>query len=241
MHNPKRNIIISGLTAAGKTTHAKLLCQEFKLRYVSASQILLRLAGLRADLPPDFWVTREGRAVSDRVSWQQIDDEFRAVEAKARCTVFDCQSLPWLCSTDCMSIWIGSSLQSRIMKAMISHRNTSRLTPSQVAEGLAAKDLHARDQIFRNYGVNLFSNRAPFRLIVDISSFIEAPTEAAARVSIARAHAIISSAVGCYLYNSSVYSREFRRQLVLNEDVIVQSLSEINLSDADPPLGQDEP
>jgi HAD superfamily hydrolase (TIGR01509 family) len=97
-----------------------------------------------------------------------------------------------------------------------------------VAEGVVAKDLHARDQILQSYGVDLFSSRAPFRLIIDISSFIAAPTEAAAHVSISRAHEILSSAVGYYLCTSAVYRREFRRHVVLNKDIIAQSIMEIS-------------
>ncbi|MGA2896392.1 MAG: hypothetical protein ABSE27_02195, partial [Acidobacteriaceae bacterium] len=40
------NICISGLTAAGKTTHSHLLAGEFGLTYVSGSQIQLNFLGL---------------------------------------------------------------------------------------------------------------------------------------------------------------------------------------------------
>ena len=196
-----RNVIISGLTAAGKTTHSKMLCEQYGLKYVSASQILLNLAGLPPEQPLDFWVTSEGREISKRISWDEIDNESRRIESEADETVFDCQTLPWLCSKRCLVLWIESSLPSRIMKAIVSYNGKSRLNALEVEKGITSKDRFAQEQIFVKYGVDLFQDRAPFNFIIDISSFITAPTEEASLSSITNAHKIISSAVGWYLYN----------------------------------------
>lgn len=194
-----RNILIAGLTSAGKTTHAKLLAQEYGLQYISASTIMLKLAGLPTEQPFDFWVTPEGLHLSKSMSWRSIDDECRRIEASSSDTVFDTWSMPWLCSRKCMAIWLESSLRSRVMKAHISHKGQSKLTDNEVEENLKAKDDFAREKIFENYGIDLFQNRTPFNLIVDISDFIAAPTQTASQASIRDAHEIISSAVGWYL------------------------------------------
>lgn len=48
------SVCISGLTAAGKTTHSHLLAGEFGLIYVSASQIQLNFLGLSPRDCPEF-------------------------------------------------------------------------------------------------------------------------------------------------------------------------------------------
>jgi CMP/dCMP kinase len=197
-----RNVFISGLTSAGKTTHAKLLSQEYGLQYVSASTILLKLAGLSAEQPLDFWVTPQGLQLSESMSWKEIDDECRRLESVCIDTVFDTWSMPWLCNRKGMVIWLESSLPSRIMKAHVSHRGQSSLSNQKVEENLKAKDNLARTKMLEHYSVDLFEDRTPFNLILDITDFIIAPTQAASEVSIKNAHEIISSAVGWYLYGN---------------------------------------
>lgn len=207
------NIVISGLTAAGKTTHAKLLCEEYGIQYVSASQILLKLAGLQPEQPPDFWVTPQGRELPRRISWVQIDNEFRRIESESEHVVFDCQSLPWLCSRESMCIWLDSSFETRLMKAIVSHKGGSNLTEQEVVRAVKAKDRFAQEQILSNYNINLLHNREPFDFIFDISTFITAATEEASAVSVARAHKIISNAVGWYLYNDKRCGDQFKESL----------------------------
>lgn len=201
-HDSTQNILISGLTSAGKTTHAKLLAQEYGLQYISASTIMLKLAGLPTEQPLDFWVTPEGLNLSRSMSWIEIDNECRRIEANCNNTVFDTWSMPWLFSRKCMVIWIESSLESRVMKAHVSHKGQSKLTNAEVTKNLEVKDNFAREQILENYCVDLFQDRMPFNLIVDIGDLITAPTQAASLVSIRDAHEIISGAVGWYLFAS---------------------------------------
>lgn len=48
------NVIISGLTAAGKTTHRKILAEKFQLKYVSATETLVKSCGISGnDLHPN--------------------------------------------------------------------------------------------------------------------------------------------------------------------------------------------
>jgi cytidylate kinase len=220
MEKPQ-NIIISGLTAAGKTTHAKLLCEEYGLRYISASQILFNLAGIEGQQSFDFWLTPRGRELSRRMSWTEIDNEFRRLESELDRTVFDCQSLPWLRTKECMVIWIESSLTSRVMKAIVSYKGQSTLTSGEVEEGVKSKDRFAREQILTNYNIDLFQDREPFNFIVDISSFITAPTEEASRLSIQNAQEILSSAVGYYLYEDKIRRADLKEALETYGDAII--------------------
>ncbi len=169
------NIIISGLTASGKTTHAGLLARHYNLAYLSASQTMLKLAGLPARQAPDFWITRRGMALGRQVGWEQVDKEIRRAEAQCRQTVFDCLSLPWLHRQKCLVIWLESSLESRVMKAIVSHRGQNDLTPAQVEAKIRRKDQTARREILNHYQIDIFQDRTPFDLIIDTSRFITAP------------------------------------------------------------------
>jgi cytidylate kinase len=222
MATKTRNVIISGLTAVGKTTHCKLLAREYGLVHMSASQVKLKLSGLSTEQPPDFWVTSTGLELTGGTHWADVDDEFRRIESTRDNMVFDCLSLPWLHIRECMTIWLESSLESRTMKAVVSYRGESNLTFAAVKEGIQSKDELARRQMLERYGVNLFEDRSPFDLVVDISAFITAPTEQASRVSIDNAHEIISSAVGWYLKSDAESRKRFELCLSKYGDKVIQ-------------------
>jgi cytidylate kinase len=217
-----RNVIISGLTASGTTTHGKLLAQEYGLEYISASQTLLKLAGLRSDQPLDFWVTKEGLHLTKNTSWTQVDDEFCRLEAQSDTTLFDCLSLPWLHSQNCMVIWLESSLPARLMKAIVSHKGETDLTVHQVEKRIKRKDRLARNKIMEAYGVHIFRDRSPFDLIIDNSSFITAPTEGAAWLGIRKTQEILSSAVGWYLYADQSSWRRLQAALAVYGTQVIQ-------------------
>ncbi len=210
-----RNVIISGLTASGKTTHAKLLAQEYGLEYISASQILLKMAGLTTQQPLDFWVTPQGLQLSKQAPWSEVDEQFCRMEATYNEAIFDCLSLPWLHTKKCMVIWLESSLESRLMKAIVSHNGENNLSPAEVEKRIRTKDRVARHKIFEQYGVDIFRNRSPFDLIIDVSSLITAPTQNAASLGIQMAHEIMSSAVGWYLYEDKSCWKQLQASLAL--------------------------
>lgn len=209
------NVIISGLTAAGKTTLASLLARQYDLHYLSASQTMLKLAGLSARQSPDFWVTTEGMGLGRRIGWNQVDEEIRRVEGESHQTVFDCLSLPWVHRQKSLVIWLESSLSSRVMKAIVSHQGQNNLTPVEVKKKISLKDRMARQEILAHYGVDIFRDRSPFNLIIDVSGFITAPTEAAARLGIQQVGDIISSAVGWYIYRDRYHRKRFQSYLYI--------------------------
>jgi cytidylate kinase len=55
------NIAFAGLTAAGKTTHARRLAADLGYRYVSATDILLEILQVR-DPGADLWFTSSTRS-----------------------------------------------------------------------------------------------------------------------------------------------------------------------------------
>lgn len=216
------HIIISGLTAAGKTTHARLISQEFGLQYVSASQTMLKLDGQTIKQPLDFWVSGEGFRVAQSIPWRKVDQELCHLEASHNQMVFDCLSLPWLHSRQGLVIWLESSLPSRVMKAVVSHKGQCALPLPEVKERIKKKDRFARHQILEQYGVDIFKDRTPFNLIVDVSSFIKAPTEAAADRGIRQTHKIISTVVGWYLHEDRSCWRRLQVYLARYGSQVIQ-------------------
>jgi cytidylate kinase len=220
--NQAGNVIISGLTAAGKTTHAGLLARRYNLDYLSASQTMLKLAGLSIRQPPDFWVTEEGLGLGRKITWSQVDAEIRRVEEQGRHTIFDSLSLPWLCRQKCLVIWLESSLPSRVMKAIVSHRGQNNLTPAEVKEKISLKDWSARAKVLKQYGIDIFRDRSPFNLIIDVTRFISVPTAASARMGIKQVDDIISSAVGWYLYRDRYERKRFQAYLNIYGRRVIQ-------------------
>jgi cytidylate kinase len=217
------NIIISGLTAAGKTTHSHLLCEEHGFHYISASRILLGLAGLDAVQPLDFWVSPKGIELSKTFSWKDVDTEFQKIERASTNTVFDCQTLPWLQTRKGMSLWIDSSLESRVFKARVSYAGQSTLSDTEIRNKIIKKDELAQKHIFSNYGVDLFQDRKPFDLIIDISSFITEASVAASHISIRKSHEIIDNAVRWYLYGDNKSKMNLDKYFInYGEKVIIQ-------------------
>ena len=123
--------------------------------------------------------------------------------------------LGWLHRQKSLVIWLESSLASRVMKAVVSHRGQNNLTPAEVQEKIRLKDQSARQEILAHYGIDIFCDRTPFNLVIDVSHFITGPTEAAARLGIRHVDNIISSAVGWFLYRDRYSRKRFQAYLYI--------------------------
>ena len=97
---PERNIVISGLTAAGKTTHALLLAQELGYRYISATAIIADLAGVsRDEVGPGFW-QKYGDKIRKLRDTANQDAASEIVRQLAQGCVRLPRSAPWSRRTD---------------------------------------------------------------------------------------------------------------------------------------------
>lgn len=213
------NIIISGLTAAGKTTHCNLLAHKFQLEIVSASTLLARKGGIPISVDPTdskFWISGEGAALD---AWRKenkqidlaVDAELKKLSKRKHRAVFDAWGLPWISSAPAFRIWLGSSLESRLLKALVSHRWTPGMTDRALRNVLKRKDKRAREYFLAHYSFDLFHDREGFDLILDISAFIRKPHILSAKRSIRLADEILSSAVGWYLEKDETHRLNFTR------------------------------
>lgn len=122
------NVMVAGLTAAGKTMHSRILAERMGLRYESASGRLLDLLGENAAIVSDFWVTEEGRGARERQDLMaRVDEELAGLAGTESGIVFDTFGLPWVSRARAFRIRIDSTLTSRAWKAMVSHRHGAEL------------------------------------------------------------------------------------------------------------------
>lgn len=202
------NFVISGLTAAGKTTHSRLLAQQLGglgYTYLSASSLLLDKFNIVRDAPkrlPDYWISDEALALNQRrledpTFDQEVDRSLvDALEQGGRhLFVADVLGTPWLAKKRHKCVWLESSLKSRTMKAIVSYRGVLRYSVAEIERRIHAKDVFDHEYFARQYGIDLFGDRGPFDYVFDISEFIAAPTDEASRQSVSRADEMLSFVV----------------------------------------------
>lgn len=203
------SVCISGLTASGKTTHSHLLAGEFGLTYVSGSQILLNFLGVSPVQAKDFWITEEAKAFWNKNQFEQIDAELLRLESISEGYIFDTSTMPWRHQKRALCIWLESTLESRVIKSLVSHRGRGTFELESYRERISEKD-SATILLYKSlYSIAIGDDLSCFDLILDISSLITEPTLQASLHSIAITHRIIHPAVGWYLTGTE----EFRNQL----------------------------
>lgn len=205
------NIVVSGLTAAGKTTHALLLARQFGYDYVSASQLMLYRLGIDPDETNTLWTTRMSE-VEHRRDDKPVDQELNAYLARQLRqrdrVVFDSWSAPWLYrGGHCLRVWIESDRRSRAMKAQVSqHPHGPVLSLAACLAVIDTKDETTAARLRPLLGSDLRVDRTPFDLILDNSALIDEPSIESARRGIARFHERLIRAVGNRLSTSTAIS-----------------------------------
>lgn len=171
------NIAFAGLTAAGKTTHSKLLAEQLGYKYVSGTDILLDILQLDQGAE-NLWFRSSPEAL--RVgSGDEVDEELerRLLEMAAgeQGVVFDTWALAWICHTPLIRIWIESDVASRTRKCFISQKAQLRdLDECRLL--IDRKDEWTRANFIRRLGFDLFTDRGRYDRIIDNSSLIPFPS-----------------------------------------------------------------
>lgn len=198
-------IFISGLTAAGKTTHSKLLAEQLHQPYISSSSILLQKAEIDTSLlSPNFWISKDAaelgdRRVKDKSMDTWVDETLVSMSTQMGNAVFDTWGLPWLSNEKGLRIWLESNITSRLWKAIVSHEAVLDVNHEKVREEVIKKDYFIRDYFKNNYGFDIFQDYELFDYIIDISSFIESPSVVASIKSVNISHEIVSAIVDASL------------------------------------------
>ena len=207
------NVCISGLTAAGKTTHSHLLAGEFGLTYVSGSQIQLNFLGVSPVQPKDFWITDSAKRLWSAEHFRQIDSELLRIESQATGCIFDTSTMPWRHRGPALCIWLESSLRSRVAKSIVSHRGRSRFAREEYTAKIEEKDASTIGLYKELYDIDIGRDLSCCDLILDISSLIEIPDFSASLRSITITHSVIRPAVAWYLTGVDLFREQFDRAL----------------------------
>ena len=215
------NVCISGLTAAGKTTHSLLLAGEFGLTFVSGSQVRLFQSGVFPIQQKDFWLTAEGKSLWREEVFERVEVELLRLELLSTGYVFDTFTMPWLHKAPALCIWLESNIDSRAIKSIVSHRGATNFSVESYAAKIRDKDDTTLGIYKRLYDIDIATDHACFDLVIDISSFITEPSLDASLRSIARAHRLIRAATGYYLTKSDAFHEELRSAIADNTQYII--------------------
>jgi len=198
------NIAISGYTAAGKTTHARLLAQALGFEHVSAAEILLRQLGfdLTAVSESEIWFHHHAE-IDRRRQGLDIDVELDALLRRRAAVeddiVFDARFLPWFAEAPLLRVWLESDLSSRARKCCVSIGRAAADVP-ECAQRIYDKDNLDVARLAGFHGWIFGPDRALFDVILDNSSFIPSATAECAASGVREFHpyllAVVQAMVG---------------------------------------------
>lgn len=197
-HQP--NVAFAGLTAAGKTTHARMLATELGYGYVSATEVLLEILGI--DAPADgVWFDRFDQIRNGRhgdTADDELDRRLEELAADRQGTIFDTWALAWLAPEPMVRVWIESDLDSRARKCYVSQTRTAMSVPA-CRDHVQAKDADTRASFLRRHGFDLFADRHRYDLVLCNSHLIPAADRSSADAGIAAFAPVVSEAVTALL------------------------------------------
>lgn len=195
--SPPRLVIISGFTAAGKTTHARLLAQALGWNYIGISQLrksqIPDLLSAATEWCPELDDLRVGDAEIDL----EIDRKMKAIiEGTHTPLVVDAWLQPWLCdSTEACRIWLNSDFDSRIKKAQVSRLRAGLHQSPKIEAEIVEKDRFSVEVFHRIYGIDFGPDPEVFDLFLDNSTFIAEASINASDQGIENFSLIFNSAV----------------------------------------------
>ena len=178
------NIAFAGLTAAGKTTHAKILANELGYTYVSATQIILDIIGMR-EQADGVWFknydkiqkAREGDAVD-----AELERRVRQMAISRDGLVLDTWAMAWIFDGDTpmVRLWIESDVPSRTRKCFVSQGDKPKNDLPACEALIAKKDQETRESFIRRHNFDLFTDRDRYDIILSNSMLIQEATRSCA-------------------------------------------------------------
>jgi cytidylate kinase len=207
------NIAFAGLTAAGKTTHAKLLADYLGYKYVSATELFLKVLNV-PDHQDNLWFRRFDELESMRQGYAadiEVERRLQEMAASSDALVLDTWAMAWISRSPVIGLWIESDVPSRTRKCFVSE-NDHHHTLQMCAELIDRKDASTRKNFMERHGFDLFADRWKYNIIMTNSHLINEPTRQAADAGIDTFAPAVHAAVECVLDGAHARRRGLLKQ-----------------------------
>lgn len=161
-------ICVCGMAGSGKSTVAKRIAEEYKLKYFSGGDALMALAIEEGFKPLErgWWESKEGlNFLQKRGKEPQFD---KAVDKKLLETaergnvVLDSWTMPWLLKKG-FKVWLETSVEERARR--IAGRD--KIGYREALEALKSKENRTKAIYRKMYGFKLGDDLEPFNFILD--------------------------------------------------------------------------
>jgi cytidylate kinase len=194
---PPRQVIISGFTAAGKTTHARHLAASLGWRYVGMSEIRRSCVPDSSTEREEWHPTGDRRRAADESLDLDMDrrlaERIRSIDVP---TVVDAWLQPWLSELSGVTrVWLESDFESRVLKAQVSRMRAGLAAMPSIRDTVAAKDEFSVTHFRRLYGVDFGPDPEVFDLLLDNSGYLTEATIGSSDAGISRFAAVFNSRV----------------------------------------------
>jgi cytidylate kinase len=160
-------IIISGMSAVGKSTVARVLAREYGLKYYCGGDALKELASKRSFEPKgdDWWDTSEGmRFLEERrlnPEFDRLIDKQLADTVKKGDVVISSYPIPWLVK-DGVKIWLKASPETRAKRMA----GRDKIPYERALEIVKRRDIE-NAQLYRSlYGINFGEDLSVFDFVI---------------------------------------------------------------------------
>jgi cytidylate kinase len=182
-------ILLTGWSAAGKTTHARQLAADLQREYVPMAPFMRKAIATispsaHRDLGAHEWEPAIDATRADSAEIDALADALIARYLRGRSNVVvDAWLQPWIYDGPAIRIWVESDLASRCMKYIVSCLREGTKPDPDPTQYLGAKDAFSRRTFADMYGIN-FGPSEQFDIHFDNSRFITEPTIAASDAGI---------------------------------------------------------
>ncbi len=201
------NIAFAGLTAAGKTTHTKILAEQFGYEVVSATALLLDIIGSRAN-PEKIWFTDyetiEKAREDDRVDLE-LERRLGMLAESKDGLILDSWAMAYIYEGPLIRIWIESDEASRMRKCYVSQGQKKVLDLRECRQLIQNKDHRVRSQFLRRLNFDLFTDMSRYDAVIENTDLIPEPTDQCSRAGI-RAFAPVVHDVVRYLAQGALHT-----------------------------------
>jgi|GEM_PF-1812888 len=204
MKKLRPNIAFAGLTAAGKTTHAKILADQLCYEYISATKIILDILNMNDD-SNRIWLTKyneiEKAREGDRVDVELEKRLIQLANTKDG-LVIDSWALAYIYEGPLIRIWIESDKDSRSRKCFVSQKEQKNLDINGCRSLVTQKDNDTREKFLRRLKFDLFSDMSKYDAIICNSDLIKEPTDHASTIGIKTFTPVVRNVIS-YLIRST--------------------------------------